>query len=362
MLMLYLFISLATCAAFPLWYRVWMFQVPILVLALDVRRLVGKQASQRLSLARVMGHSEETSSRPGRKRNRSSQKEEETETHGKDDTLQRKVEFNSEEEKKRNRILKKVGFNDLSEAVLQFRMKILLVFTLCLISGPVSCFDVIGYSGGSVIIYCRDKQYGVFTKYFCKETPKQCVNDRYHNQWRHIDRFSLHDSSEYLTVIYRNLNLQDAGSYQCAESGVWSHDMNLKVKTDPCCLRPNTVAGYLGETVTIRCSYPEEFERNTKYLFKQDGPYFTQVNRPSESQRGRFSISDDRRSKVLRVRISDVREDDGGVYYCGVWSGGGQSVSYYSLHTETQLQVTGETHFSGCSELQLMCVERSEPQ
>ncbi|KAL7851992.1 hypothetical protein SRHO_G00177770 [Serrasalmus rhombeus] len=114
-------------------------------------------------------------------------------------------------------------------------MKILLIFTLCLISGPVSCFDVIGYSGGSVIIHCRDKQYGVINKYFCKETPtqtpKQCVFVRFQNKWSHKDRFSLRDSSEVFTVIYRNLSLQDAGSYQCGETGVWSHDVNLEVKT-----------------------------------------------------------------------------------------------------------------------------------
>jgi hypothetical protein len=43
--MLYLLISLATCADFPLSYRVLMFQVPILVLALIIRRLVGELAS-----------------------------------------------------------------------------------------------------------------------------------------------------------------------------------------------------------------------------------------------------------------------------------------------------------------------------
>uniref|UniRef100_A0AAR2J4Q9 Ig-like domain-containing protein n=1 Tax=Pygocentrus nattereri TaxID=42514 RepID=A0AAR2J4Q9_PYGNA len=224
-------------------------------------------------------------------------------------------------------------------------MKILLVFTLCLISGPVSCFNVTGYSGGSVIIHCRDKQYGKINKSFCKETPnqtpKQCVFVRFQNKWNHKDRISLRDSSEVFTVIYRNLSLQDAGSYRCGEAGAWSHDVNLEVKTDPCCLGSNTVSGYLGETVTISCSYPEEFKTNYQYLFKQDGEGFTEVNRTSETQRGRFSFSDDRRSAVLRVRISDVREADGGVYYCGVWTGG-ESVSYYSLYTETQLQVTAK--------------------
>ncbi|KAL6482376.1 hypothetical protein MHYP_G00104560 [Metynnis hypsauchen] len=115
----------------------------------------------------------------------------------------------------------------------------------------------------------------------------------------------------------------------------------LYLISDPCCSSPNTVAGYLGETVTINCSYPEEFWTKYKFLCKYNGQNCTKVIRASETQSGRFSISEDRSSGVLSVRISDVREDDGGVYYCGV-TNGGDSVSYYSLHTETQLQVTGE--------------------
>ena len=51
----YLCISLHTCADLPVSYRVWMFQVPILVLRLVVRRVVRSLASRRLLPARVMG-------------------------------------------------------------------------------------------------------------------------------------------------------------------------------------------------------------------------------------------------------------------------------------------------------------------
>ncbi|KAL7851980.1 hypothetical protein SRHO_G00177650 [Serrasalmus rhombeus] len=238
-------------------------------------------------------------------------------------------------------------------------MKIPLIITLYLISGPVSCFDVIGYSGGSVLIYCRAKQYGGNPKYFCKKPSVQCVYfNQIQNTWSHRDRWSLCDCSEGLQVIYRNLSLQDAGSYQCGEAGVWNQDVNLKVNENPCCLGPKSVSGYLGETVTISCSYPEEFKRDIKYLFKQAGQYFTPVMDTTATQRGRFSISDDRRSAVVSMRISEVREADGGVYYCAVWTGIG-SVSYYSFYTETQLRVTASTaptsvppdedHFSGTS-------------
>ncbi|KAL7845193.1 hypothetical protein AOLI_G00233850 [Acnodon oligacanthus] len=259
--------------------------------------------------------------------------------HAERTTYHREKESFTFEEDKKKLADRTEDFNDLSEAEVQFRMKILLVFTLCLISGQVRCFDVIGYSGGSVIIYCKHQRYGVLTKYFCKESPKQCVNVRIQNKWTQNDRLSLRDSSEDLMLIYRNLSLQDAGSYQCGETGEWNQDVNLEVKTDPCCSGPNTVSGDLGETVTISCSYPEQFKTNYQYLFKQDSEGITEVIQTTETQRGRFSISEDGSSAVLSVRIRDVREDDGGVYYCGVWTGG-PSVSYYSLYTEIQLQVT----------------------
>ncbi|KAL6482415.1 hypothetical protein MHYP_G00104950 [Metynnis hypsauchen] len=219
-------------------------------------------------------------------------------------------------------------------------MKIILIFILYLISGSVSCFNVIGYLGGSVMIYCNHQKNEGINKYFWKVATKEYTYAQTANTWIHEDRLSLLNADEALVVMNRNLRLQDAGLYQCGEAGVWNHEMNLTVKTDLCCLGPKTVVGYLGETVTISCSYTEEFKRNTKFFYKWTGEYFTELIHTTETQRGRFSISDDRRSKVLSVMISDVREDDGGVYFCGA-DKRMKSISYKSFFTEIQLQVSG---------------------
>ncbi|KAL6482417.1 hypothetical protein MHYP_G00104970 [Metynnis hypsauchen] len=224
-------------------------------------------------------------------------------------------------------------------------MKILIIFTLYLISGQVSCSDVIGYPGGFVQIYCSHHKHEVLNEYFCKVTPRECLYLDKQNPWSQKERLSLRRYDEGFLVMYTNLRLQDAGSYQCGEAGGWSHDVNLKVNIDSCCLGSKTVSGYLGETVTISCSYPEEFKRNYKFLYKQDGFNVSEVIRTTESpetQRGRFSISEDRSSKVLSVRISDVREDDGGVYFCGAGIGT-KSVYYNSFFTVIQLQVSGSS-------------------
>ncbi|KAL6482361.1 hypothetical protein MHYP_G00104410 [Metynnis hypsauchen] len=224
-------------------------------------------------------------------------------------------------------------------------MKILLIFTLHLISGGAAGIDVIGFLGGWVTIMFSYSDHRRSETSFCKmKTQPECeyiivAGDEQRNSWIQKDRFEFYDDF-YTTmiVIIRQLSSEDAGTYHCGEAGRWSHQFNLRVIRDPCCLGPRTVSGYLGETVTISCSYPEEILSHTKNFYKIHDHIPTIID-TTETQRGRFSISDDRRSKVLSVRISDVREDDGGVYYCGVWNEG-ESVGYRSLYTETQLQVT----------------------
>ncbi|XP_076842080.1 polymeric immunoglobulin receptor-like [Brachyhypopomus gauderio] len=223
-------------------------------------------------------------------------------------------------------------------------MKIFHIFILYVISDPVSCYDVIGYSGGSIIIFCNHQQYGVKERHFCKINKQFCEkNIAIQNQVTqvHEDRFSLFYSPGTLTVVIRQLRLQDAGIYNCGESGVWNHFINLKVNKDPCCSGPTTITGYLGQTVTIRCSYQEVFETIKKYLFKQESLSFVDVisTTGTETHKDRFSMSDDKSAKIVSVTISDVREADGGVYSCGALNGD-STLNYYSLFTDVQLYVT----------------------
>ncbi|KAI4896040.1 hypothetical protein NFI96_008175, partial [Prochilodus magdalenae] len=211
------------------------------------------------------------------------------------------------------------------------------------VMGRVSSFDVMGYQGGQVMIFCTDTDYGFKEKYFCKLQQNQCLNKvvTTPNSWTQTERLTLIDSPQrnhtgLLMVMFRNLSSQDAGLYQCGETGVWSHTVNLTVNSDPCCGGSKTVTGYLGETVTISCPYPEEFKSKSVYLYKSTGKH--SVPNIIDNQRGKFSISNNRSSEVVSVRISDVREADGGVYYCGA-SHGGRSVGYFSLFTEIQLDV-----------------------
>ncbi|XP_026769888.3 polymeric immunoglobulin receptor-like isoform X2 [Pangasianodon hypophthalmus] len=226
-------------------------------------------------------------------------------------------------------------------------MKILLIIlTFHLISGPVHCSDVIGYPGGYIIIDFKHPINIKSTVYFCKfktQTVREPLITAQGSQLLtgvHKDRFTLFGSSGLFTLIFRNLSLQDTGIYQIGEFGLaGNHNINLKVNSDPCCSGTRTVTGYLGQTVTISCSYPREFITNTKSFFKLDGLSVNEVILTSGREPdGRFSISDDGRNKVFSVNINDVREDDGGVYFCAV-DNEGTAVNYHSLFTAIQLQV-----------------------
>ncbi|XP_060755592.1 uncharacterized protein LOC132866835 isoform X1 [Neoarius graeffei] len=224
-------------------------------------------------------------------------------------------------------------------------MKILLIITFYLMSGPVHCDDVIGYPGGRVMINFKKPVNSSSTVYFCKMKTvcKDLITARASVSTVHKDRFTLFNTDGLISLIFRSLSLQDTGLYQYGEIGVWSENIDLKVKSDPCCSETKSVTGYLGESVMISCSYPTEFETNVKSFYKLDDYAGTEVIfiRAKEAyQNGRFSISDDGRSSVFSVIISDVREDDGGVYSCAVRIKG-TAVSYDSLFTEIQLQVTG---------------------
>ena len=85
------------------------------------------------------------------------------------------------------------------------------------------------------MIYCYYEQNEGINKYFWKVATEEYTYVQTPNTWIHKDRLSLLNNDGVLIVIYRNLSLQDAGLYQCGETGAWSHDMNLTVKSGEKC-------------------------------------------------------------------------------------------------------------------------------
>ncbi|XP_027027203.2 polymeric immunoglobulin receptor-like isoform X2 [Tachysurus fulvidraco] len=224
-------------------------------------------------------------------------------------------------------------------------MKILLLVILYLISGPVDCFDVIGYSGGSVIVISDINWYKHNSKYICKVNEKNCTDiiradtKRYQVQ---EGRFKLYANTDHhFLVLIRKLKPQDDGMYRFGLGDQSNLTMNLKVYNNTFSGLPKIINAYLGQNITITCNYPEEYERNTKSVDKvnDDLKNIPILDTNTNFQNGRFSISDDRSAKVLSVNISDVRETDEVFYLFGVWNGDG-SVRYSSYFTQVWLHVT----------------------
>ncbi|XP_062872077.1 polymeric immunoglobulin receptor-like [Trichomycterus rosablanca] len=227
-------------------------------------------------------------------------------------------------------------------------MKILLIFVLYLISGPADGSNVTGYSGGSVIICSDQKWDSMNSKYICKTGQPGCTDViRSYSKSNKVQsgRFMLYNRvGTVFGVLIRRLKPQDAGTYRIGTENQNSYDtVNLKVINDFCCGGSKTMNAYLGESITLTCKYPEEYETYYKDItkFNDDANIEDVINTKTSSQNGRFSIFDNKSAKVISVKISNVTDNDEGYYLCGVWKGEG-SVRYFTFFTEIQLKVTAK--------------------
>ncbi|KAL6482364.1 hypothetical protein MHYP_G00104440 [Metynnis hypsauchen] len=252
-------------------------------------------------------------------------------------------------------------------------MKIFLIFSLFLISGPADCDDVTGYTGGRVLINCRydHMRYMNHTKYFCKLSRSQCTDKILSETQTTSDPerrvfFIGKPQPGFFGVLIKNVSRQDGGTYSrvsvpalqprfcflClrfllgfllgntvhGDSGV------LAMSSDPCCGKTFTQETHPGETVTFTCEYPQESKYLNKYLYKATGHSYHVViyTLGLSAQNGSVSLFDHPEENLFNVSIRHVTEEDGGVYLCGVQGRKqGDLNPYYSLFNEIRLQVTG---------------------
>ncbi|KAK3575428.1 hypothetical protein QTP86_026496 [Hemibagrus guttatus] len=210
-------------------------------------------------------------------------------------------------------------------------MKILLFFTLCLISDGGASSGVTGYSGGGVLIKCMyGTEYRQNSKYFCKGSWPGCsdqIKTEAKDKWVNSGRFSLYDdtkSAEFWVMI-RELTVQDTGTYQCGVDKSLRTDIytpvELRVKEGP--LVSREVTAYAGGGVNIKCRYEDEYKDKTKSFCKIGTNQLClkqiQTKQISEwSHDGRFSIHDSRSVGFFSVFIRELITEDTGSYGCGV--------------------------------------------
>ncbi len=84
---------------------------------------------------------------------------------------------------------------------------------------------------------------------------------------------------------------------------------------------PETVTGHRGDRLDIRCSYKSGYESNSKYFCKGECNYGSRnimVESGSPAEDERFSLTDNKRTRVFTVSITDLRSEDEGQYWCAV--------------------------------------------
>ena len=89
---------------------------------------------------------------------------------------------------------------------------------------------------------------------------------------------------------------------------------------------PGTVVGYIGETLSVSCSYQKGYEKYPKYWCYPGRlntcSYNTHIVITSEKQPWaqwhRTSIRDNRTERVFTVTMRDLTAEDAGTYRCGV--------------------------------------------
>ncbi|KAM9482156.1 uncharacterized protein Hap1MRO34_007409 isoform 2-T2 [Clarias gariepinus] len=233
----------------------------------------------------------------------------------------------------------------------ELRMKILLIFTLCLISDGGDSKEVTGYSGGGVLIKCKYKAgYTQNKKYFCKGSPPGCSNQiktEAKNKWINSGRFSLYDdtkSAEFWVMI-RELTVQDTGTYQCGVDISYGTDIytpvELKIKEDRSYEKSISETVHVGGESNISCKYPESLRSNPKFLCKslQSAICSRKASR-THADTMKFILYDDRERRILSVSIRNVTERDSGEYWCVAEADWESDDGYEVYFTQINLTVT----------------------
>uniref|UniRef100_A0A8C1P091 Immunoglobulin domain-containing protein n=1 Tax=Cyprinus carpio TaxID=7962 RepID=A0A8C1P091_CYPCA len=211
---------------------------------------------------------------------------------------------------------------------------------------------VIGREGDSVEIKCpydekhteeaclrSGKCLSKEVKYLCKG---KCFTKDAQNIIRsdedHVikPRISVKDDTELnlFTVNMTELRAEDAGKYWCAVRDVFNLPLELMIIMKDAVIHEASVGG----SASISCKH---IRNQTQKLFcRGDQPNICIRDgaRVSSNKRinGRFSLTEETSAGVFTVKISDLREEDAGKYWCAEESSGS------FIFTEVQLHVTRE--------------------
>ncbi|XP_014912501.1 polymeric immunoglobulin receptor-like [Poecilia latipinna] len=221
-----------------------------------------------------------------------------------------------------------------------------LFFTLCsalsCVRSAAGLIRVFGYEGTDVKVSCSYPEgYESYQKYLCRndcDYSDVLITTSQTNKPRH----SIYDDkrTRTFTTTISNLQSTDAGKYWCGVTRNGKDlytEVKLETKQDRCCDTVNNIQGNEDGSVTISCPYDSQSVNKLKFFCRGNRPSTClqqAVITSSNTQDGRFRLSDDRKSGIFTVTISSLTLKDSGSYLCGV-----QRNSGFDVFTAVELEV-----------------------
>uniref|UniRef100_A0A8C1L218 Immunoglobulin domain-containing protein n=1 Tax=Cyprinus carpio TaxID=7962 RepID=A0A8C1L218_CYPCA len=181
------------------------------------------------------------------------------------------------------------------------------------------------HEGGQVEIRCPyEPKYEEHKKYFCRGECLIVFKDKpvESESAAKDERFSLTDNktAHIFTVTITDLRTEDKGKYWCGvNTGLFNHDYKREIYLE--IKHVSQVSGVTGEHLNITCHYENKLKNDVKFICKSSSTPLCEKSATKVSSEinshGRFSLRDNESAGVFTVTITDLTEEDSGIYWCG---------------------------------------------
>ncbi|RXN03113.1 CMRF35-like molecule 4 [Labeo rohita] len=175
--------------------------------------------------------------------------------------------------------------------------------------------------GGRITFHCSHILADGNIKYFCKGSCSEeniLIRSETGVNPSHTGRYTLYEEGSDFTVTIADLRLSDSGTYICAVDRLLVDTYNYITLRVIEIVVVAQIYGHRGERLAIRCPYKSGYETNSKYLCKGEcnfGNKNIMVESGSPAKDMRFSLTDNKTSRVFTVTITDLRTEDEGQYW-----------------------------------------------